>query len=187
MPISNKQQTNKMNEKTQEQQYATMQPQQPVQYQGNMGQEGMMADPLDCNVNDIDTSYPVIPATHYDMQLGECTLKENKKATGQNLVVPHKLMANAQDIKGNAVNKGYTITSYISIQPQEKKDGTWTTIDDVKREVAKVAKAAGVNATVKQIIMTPSLLNGKIVKANVGISKETDDFPASNKIKGYAV
>ncbi len=152
------------------------------------GQDGgtTMADPLDTNVHDIDTSYPVIPARHYDMQLGECVIKRNKKEDGDNLVIPHKLMEATQDIKGNAVNKGYQITSYVSCQPSQKKDGTWTTIDDVKRAVAAVAKAAGVNATVRQIITTPSLLNGKTVKANVGISKETDDYPASNKIKGYA-
>lgn len=149
--------------------------------------EGVVAnDPLDTNINDVNTDYPILPASHYMFRI-EAEKKVNKAQTGDNLVVKHILTEGAQDIKGEPVSPGFVITSYISLTETQGGNGKQPyTIDNIKKGVARVAKAAGVSATVRQIMDNPTILNGKSVRANVGISKETSEYPASNKINGYA-
>lgn len=145
------------------------------------------ADPLDTNVNDIDTNYPLLPDSHYMFRLTDCAKVPNKAGTGDNLVVKHSLIDAAQDIKGEPVNPGFVITSYVSLTETAGVNGKQPyTIDNIKKGVARIAKAAGVNATVRQIIDNPTILNGKAVRAKVTTSKETAEFPASNRINSYA-
>lgn len=150
--------------------------------------EGVVAnDPLDTNVNDVNTDYPILPASHYMFRLDECAKTPNKAGTGDNLVVKHKLIDGAQDVKGEPVSPGFVITSYISLTETTGGNGKQPyTIDNIKKSVSRVAKAAGINATVREIINNPAILNGKAVRAKVGISKETSEYPASNNINGYA-
>jgi len=142
---------------------------------------GAMADPLDTNVNDIDTSYPLIAPTYYMMKLEGCKVEPNSKGTGENLVLPHKTTEKCQDTKGNEVLPGHTTTRWVSLTETEKRS-----IDAIKKDVARVAKAFGVNATVRQIITNPTILDGKTARTKVTVKKETDEFPASNSIGGYA-
>lgn len=144
-------------------------------------------DPLNTNVNDIDTNYPLLPDSYYMFRLTDCAKVPNKAGTGDNLVVKHSLIDAAQDIKGEAVNPGFVITSYVSLTETSGGNGKQPyTIDNIKKGVARIAKAAGVNATVRQIIDNPAILNGKAVRAKVTTSKETAEFPASNRINSYA-
>jgi hypothetical protein len=139
------------------------------------------ADPLDTNVNDIDTSYPLLPATYYMMKLEGCKVEPNSKGTGENLVLPHKTIEKAQDVKGNEVQPGLVVTRWVSLTETDKR-----TIDAIKKDVARIAQAFGVNATVRQIINSPASLDGKTARTKVTVKKETDEFPASNGIGGYA-
>lgn len=144
-------------------------------------------DPLDTNVNDVNTDYPVLPASYYLFKLDECSKAPNKAGTGDNLIIPHKLLEPAQDIKGEPVSPGFVISQYISLAETSGGNGKQPyTTENIKKAVAKLAKAAGINATVRQIIDSPAMLNGKSVRAKVTISKETDEYPASNRISGYA-
>lgn len=149
-------------------------------------------DPLDTNVNDVDTSYPLLPAAYYSFKLEGCKKEQNKKGTGDNLVIPHKTVEATRDVKGQDVAPGLVITTYCSLTETaggeldaKGKPKKAYTIDDIKKNVARVAKAAGVNATVRQIINSPSLLDGHVVKAKVKINPENDEFSASNGIQKY--
>jgi len=149
--------------------------------------EAVSADPLDTNVNDVNTDYPLLPASYYLMQLDNCTKQPNKHGTGDNLVIPHKLTEAAQDTKGEPVAPGLIITQYVSLVETSGGNGKQAyTIESIKKGVSRIAKAAGVNATVRQIIDNPAMLNGKQVRAKVTVSKETEEFSASNRISGYA-
>lgn len=149
--------------------------------------EGIVTnDPLNTNVNDVNTDYPMLPDSYYMFRL-EATKTPNKAGTGDNLVVKHILIDGAQDIKGEPVSPGFVITSYVSLTETSGGNGKQPyTIDNIKKGVAKIAKAAQVNATVRQIIDNPAVLNGKAVRAKVTTSKETGEFPASNRINSYA-
>lgn len=140
------------------------------------------ADPLDTNVNDVDTSYPILPAASYSFKLDGCKVQRNKANTGDILVVPHKLNEKTQDRKGNDVFPGLTIIHRVSITETPEY-----TTENIKKNVARLGKAANVSATVRQIMNSPSLLDGKIVQAKVKVNKETSEFPESNGIAGYDV
>lgn len=64
---------------------------------------GGTADPLDIDVNDIKTGYPIITAGLYDMVL-EATLEDNKDKTGKNIVLKHKTTRVAKTPQGEESN-----------------------------------------------------------------------------------
>lgn len=138
-------------------------------------------DPLDTNVNDVDTSYPLIPATYYVMKIDSAKVEPNKKGTGDNILVSFKTTERCQDIKGNDVPAGLAIRQYISITETPQYD-----VNSIKRSVASLAQAAGVSATVREIINNPATLEGKLVRVKVKVNKETSEYSASNGIAGYA-
>lgn len=138
-------------------------------------------DPLDENVNDVNIEYPILPAAHYMFTLDDAKVEPNKSGTGNNLIVSHKLAEPAQDKRGEPVSPGLVLKSYISLTPTDKYP-----IDSVKKGVTRIARAAKLNCTVRQLMDNPSMLNGKTVKAKVKVNKETDEFPESNSIAGYA-
>lgn len=144
------------------------------------------ADPLDTNVNDIDTSYPILPASQYQFKLEGCKREPTRDNDGERLTIPHKLTEAAQDKKGEPVAPGHQITSYIGLTERLGVPGKQDyTINSIKKSIARLAKAAGVNATVRAIIDNPSILDGKVVIAKVRVNKETAEFPESNSIGGY--
>lgn len=149
--------------------------------------EGVVAnDPLDVNVNDVNIDYPLLPDSHYMFRL-EAEKKGNKSGTGDNLVIKHILIDAAQDIKGEPVSPGFVITSYISLAETTGGNGKQPyTSENIKKAVTRVALGAKVNATVREIVNNPTILNGKAVRAKVTTSKETAEFPASNRINSYA-
>lgn len=152
----------------------------------------MSNDPLDTNVNDIDLSMPRLPDGEYEFVIGECEVKRNNKDTGDNLVVPLKLNqeATSTDDEPLAVAQ-VVITDYIPITvgPYTDRNGKSRerTAVDVGKSIAKVARAAGVQATPRDIINSPALLNGKALKINTKIAKATDEFPETNRIKSYVI
>lgn len=165
-----------------------------LRYTNESGANGGMAidnDPLNTNVDDINTDYPVLPAGHYNLRAEDCVVEPNKKGTGNNLVVPVVTMEEYRDLKGESVAPGMKITTYISLAETaggELNSATGKpkkayTIDDIKKGVARVAKALGVQATVRQIIDNPAMLNGKVVSnQKVKVNAETAEFKASNAV-----
>lgn len=150
-----------------------------------------MADPLDTNVNDIDTSYPVLPATHYMLKIEGAKVEPTKNNDGNRLTIPFRTVEKVQDKKGNEVLPGHQITHYIGVteRPEHLDEKGRTiaayTLDSIKKSIARVAKAAGVSATVRQILDNPAMLDGKIVRAKVKVNKETDQFAESNSIASF--
>ena len=143
--------------------------------------DGASQDPLDENVNDVNIEYPILPSAYYSFTLEGCKVERNKKDTGDNLVVPHRLAEPAQDKRGEPVSPGLVITHRVSITPTDKY-----TVAQLKANVSRIARAAHLNCSVKELINTPAMLNGKPVKAKVKVNKETEEFPESNGIASYA-
>jgi hypothetical protein len=163
--------------------------------------QGDIVDPLDVNVADVNTDYPVLRAAVYPFRIEKAEIqptkdskdkKLNKGDVGyaETLVISLATTEDHKDIKDNLVPKGHTLRHYIGITPKEArhengKDIRAYTNDDIKKNVAQVGKAAGISATVREIINNPAQLQGRVVRVNVGIDKETDQFPAQNRVKSF--
>jgi len=108
-------------------------------------------DPLDTNINDVNTDYPLLPATYYMLKIKDASVVRNKNNSGDVLVCPMATTEKVQDIKGEDVLPGHVLTYRAGLEVTEKYS-----IDMIKKAVARVAKAAGVNATVREIINNPT-------------------------------
>lgn len=141
-------------------------------------------DPLDTNVSDIDTSFPKIPANLYDLKIEKAEKVPNSKGTGDNLKIALKTTTNIEAVTGEQLAAGsVTLFNNISLAETPKY-----TVESIKKNVAALAKAAGLGSmTVRQILDDPQILVGKVVRAKVGIQKETDEYPESNNIKQFMV
>lgn len=142
---------------------------------------GGSSDPLDENINDVNTDYPILPASWYVFRIDGAKKEPNRAGTGENLVVPLKLVEPAQDKKGETVSPGMVLTHRCSVTPTEKY-----TVDMLKKNVSRLAKAAGLICTVRDIINNPSMLDGKALKVKVKVNKETSEFPESNGAGDFA-
>lgn len=154
--------------------------------------EGSIVDPLDVNVNDVDTSYPVIPAKVYDLSIKKVEKKAQKEKAGslpgENLVFQFATKEDLTDTKGNPVPAGFVISHYVGITPKpEHGEAKARTVEAIRKDVSAIAQSAGLNATVRSLIDNPAQFQGQSIRASVGINKATDDFPESNKIKSFEV
>lgn len=164
-----------------------------------------VVDPLDVNTNDVDITYPIIPASNYLLTLKSVTREATNENVGgilsdpydpnnegERLTIVHATLAEVEDRKGNKVPAGLQITSYIGLTAKAERTNDLgkkiraRTKDDIAKDVARLARAAKHNASVRDIINNPSQLDGKNVNAKVGIDKETEQFPAKNRVMGYA-
>jgi len=137
----------------------------------------MSQDPLDTKVDDIDISYPIIPAGLYDLVIDKVSVEENKDKDGKNFVLSLKTQSPVQSIKGNPVAAGFQLTYIISLKESEKY-----TLVDIGKRIATVAKAAGVfGVSPRDIINDPTRLKGRVVTAKVQVSQERTD-PRSGRI-----
>lgn len=145
-----------------------------------------MQDPLDTNVNDIDTSYPVIPAGLYDLRVKSVKREPTKDGTGERLTIALELTAPTVSTTGQPINVGHQITHYVGITPKEATDGKRAYGNtEIAKSLASIAKAAGILCTPRDILSNPVILEGKTVRTKVGVSKETEEFSASNKVKDF--
>lgn len=143
-------------------------------------------DPLDVNIEDIDTSYPILPSGLYDLKIGMVKREPTKDNTGERLTVPLTTTTNHNSVKGEMVPAGLKITHYIGLTPREGHDGKRDyTIQDVRKGVASICKAAGVGGTIKTTVDNPSILDGHVVRTKIGIQKETAEYPESNRVMGF--
>jgi|SRR6266536_97819 len=131
----------------------------------------MNSDPLDVNVDDIDFSYPIIPAALYDFRIKSVEVKPNKEGSGENLVFQLATQTEIQSVKGESVPIGFVLTHNISLRETEKY-----TLIEIGKRIAAVAQAAQVRGvTPRDIIRNPQQLVGRVVTAKVQISKERTD------------
>lgn len=141
-------------------------------------------DPLSTPCDDIDISYPLLPASNYEMTIKEATLVLNKKETGNNLVTKFANAKEAQSTKGDNIAIGQVvITMYTGLVTTEKYSSK-----DIAKNITRIVKAAKMTGvTPADIIANPSQLAGKVVLAKVGIRAETQEFAEANEIKSFVI
>lgn len=146
-------------------------------------------DPLDTNVNDIDTSYPRLPAGLYDLKIGEVKKEPTKDHSGERLTIPMATVSEHTSTKGEPILPGLVITHYIGITPKPAAEAGKReyTNAEIAKAVAGIGKAAGLSCSVRDIINNPAQLNGRVVRCKIKIQKETDEFPESNRIADFVV
>lgn len=128
-------------------------------------------DPLDTNVNDIDTSFPLLPATIYELRVEKATTEPTSKG-GQQIVMKMKTTQETTSVKGDAVPAGFPLTKRIAVTETPRY-----TSRQIGQAIARVGKGLGVNATPREIINSPTMLEGKIATWNVTIRKATAEYP----------
>ncbi len=132
--------------------------------------EQQTSDPLDTNVEDVDLSYPIIPAGIHEMKITKAEKKTNGAKTGENLVLTLQATSPKQDTKGNVV-QNFTLTNNISLVETEKYFRV-----DIGKKIAAVAQAAeirGVKAS--EILANPTMLVGRVVNVKTSVSQERTD------------
>jgi hypothetical protein len=155
--------------------------------------EGTLVDPLDTNVNDIDTSYPRIPESLYDLKIASAKKEKTKDGTGERLTIALETTIDVKSTEGELLKPGHKITHYIGIteKPERQNDRGDTirayTNADIAKALAGIAKALELNTSPRSLMDNPAQLEGKVVRAKVKINKETPQFPESNGIGGFVV
>lgn len=139
----------------------------------------MTADIFDTDVSNIDTSYPRIVASTYDLQIAGIEKAENNAKTGDNLKVELKTTSDATSTSGEPVPAGFVIHHNISLVQTPKYDP--------RKPLAQFMKAAGVSGKQSDFLVSPQGIVGKTITAKVGIQKETSEYPERNTIKSFEV
>ena len=142
-------------------------------------------DPLATPVGEVDLSYPILPAANYEMTIAEASLVDNKAQTGKNLLLKWKTAKEARSTKGEVLAAGQvTISQYIGLATSDKY-----TNEMIKKSIARVAKGAGLNASLsaRDVINNPSMLVSKTALVKVAVKQETAEYPEGNEIKGVVI
>lgn len=152
-------------------------------------EQATIADPLDENLNDVDLSYPLLPAALYDFMIKDVTRKSNKAGTGEILEIKLATVNTEVSTKGVEQSPGLVLTHRIGITPHEADAyyGKEYTIEQIKRSLASLARGAGVTCTARELLNNPAMLKGCQVRAKVSIRKETEEFPESNEVRGFVI
>jgi|SRR5438132_404212 len=129
-----------------------------------------MQDPLDTKVDDIDISYPIIPAGIHEFKIDKVEIASNKEKTGNNMTVHLSATSPKQSIKGETVNN-FKLSTIISLTETEKYLAV-----DIGKRIATVAQAAEVRGvTPREIIENPTVLVGRVVNVKTQVSQERTD------------
>jgi hypothetical protein len=137
------------------------------------------ADPLDTPCNDIDTSFPLAPASTYPF---ECTKAEKttKKDDESRELIAYTLTntSTITSTKGEPMPPGsLPLIGRVSITPSDKMDNR-----AIAKNIARVVKGLGLNLTPRQVMNDPSLLVGGKGDWKVKLRPETNEFPARNEL-----
>src|SRR5690348_13734664 len=119
-------------------------------------------DPLDTNVNQIDTSYPRLPAANYDLKISSAKKEPTKANDGsERLTVVFETTTPQKSTNNETIAPGgIKITHYIGIteKPARTENGKAInayTGENIGKAIASVGKAARLNATPREIINNP--------------------------------
>lgn len=145
------------------------------------------ADPLDTNVSDISTAYPTLVAQQYELRIAKADKGPNKAQNGELITFTMETTGAARSTKNEDVGPGHKMMHYVGVTPRTasepgKRDYT---NQDIAKGLAGIAKAAGLNATPRDIINNPKMLEGKVVLAKVKVAPETPEFPETNRIGDF--
>src|ERR1041385_995658 len=95
-------------------------------------------DPLDFNINDVDTARPRVPAAVYEFQVDKARVEQNKAKNGELLILDLKPTQPLQATSGETI-QSFALIHRISLTPTENYP-----VDSIKRNLASFFKAAGV-------------------------------------------
>ena len=108
-------------------------------------------DPMSTSVDDIDISYPLLPAANYEMVVKSAVKAENKDKTGENIEIKWANTKPATSTKGAEIVPGQIVlTSYVGLteKPERQSENGKTirarTKMDIAKDITRVCKATGV-------------------------------------------
>lgn len=154
-------------------------------------------DPMDQSCDDIDISFPMVPASNYSMRVKSCerVLSKKAKEAGEeldlnnlnsgNLKITWENTTEIQSTKGEQLEPGrIALTQHISLSPTKgSADKKAYTIEDIKRRVTRVVRGTGLKGvSVSDVIRNPSILIDREGVVKVKVKKETAEFPEGNEI-----
>lgn len=74
------------------------------------------------DLNEVDTSYPVLAAGVYEFRIKSAEKKTSERTGGEYLLFQCELLSDdAQDINGSAIGQGYLMRHMISLTPSERQ------------------------------------------------------------------
>lgn len=136
-------------------------------------------DPLDFNIEDIDTSRPRVPEGLYELIIDDPKLEKTKDGKGEMLTFVLKSTKPLTSTSGETLSN-FSLKHRMSLTPTEKFP-----VESVKKNLASLFKTAGMSGSGKAIINSPTMLSGKVVTAKLKIRKETSEFPESNEVQYF--
>ena len=142
-------------------------------------------DPLNQSCDDIDISYPLLPASNYEMVIKTAIVEPNKAQTGNNLVIQWATVNEQQSTKGQQIAPGaIVLKAYTGLVETPKYSKVM-----IGQAITRIVKGTKLGAGIKpsDVINNPSQLVGKRAIVKVGLAKETDEFPERNEIKGLVI
>lgn len=135
----------------------------------------MNTDPLDTIVDDVDLSYPIIPAGIHEFRITKAEKKTSTKGS-EMLVLTLVATTAKQSVKGELI-QNFTLTHNLVISPSEK-----VLLVDIGKRIATVAMACGLRGiTARDIINNPQQLVNRVADVKTSVSQERTD-PESGRI-----
>jgi hypothetical protein len=143
-----------------------------------------MNDPLavEIDMNEVDTSFPVLAETLADLRITHAEPKENSRKDGYNLVVALETVAELEDLKGKTVPAGFKLRSWLPLQSTDKETGEATT-NWMRQVVSYIDAALGCSMEEKN---RPTLkegvaqLVGKTVRARIIVEDMPNGLPGNS-------
>jgi hypothetical protein len=132
-----------------------------------------VADLLSTDLGSVDTSFPLLKEGLYDMAIESCDIVDNKEKTGKNIKIVLRTTADAQSVKGEPLNAGMKLTTYIGLTETEKYG---------KEAIARNA-AGFVQATRFSKLGPIEQFKDEVVRVKVSIRPAKGQYEAANDVK----
>jgi hypothetical protein len=129
-------------------------------------------DPLDENVNDIDTSFPVLAPGVKHLTVTDATVEPTNDGLAKQLVIKLKTVNPELTIKGETQEPGFPLTARRLLEPKGRM-----TMHQVKTGLARLGKGLGLSVKLSEFRDNPAILVGCEGDWNVTVSKPTAEYP----------
>lgn len=137
--------------------------------------------PTNIDLNDVDTSRPVLIDGKYPCTIKEVSVKPNKAQTGHNLVVIFSLLEAGDSTAGTTIGAGYQLRRYMPLQQSENPDAP-----DFKVDIARLLDAAFQTTQEDRPPLsdeTIAALHGREVLVSVKVT-ESEEYGTGNDVRG---
>lgn len=140
---------------------------------------------FDEEMDDVDTSYPVLKKGIMDLEIqGPIQKAENKRQDGYNAVIKYKTLNEGESIQGKTVNAGLGLTEWYPLQSFDKDTGEKTS--RWKENFARLFDAALETSKENRPKLAEGLamLPKRIVRARIEVENDDNGVPR-NRIAGF--